>query len=29
MVNDLDVQNIISYWIDSSDENYKTMLDLI
>ena len=28
MTNDLDVQNVIDYWIESSDSDYKTMLDL-
>ena len=28
MTNDLDIQNIIDYWIESSNEDYKTMLDL-
>jgi len=28
MENDFDVQNIIDYWIESSDADYKTMLDL-
>ena len=28
MINDLDINNIISYWIESSDEDYKTMHDL-
>ena len=28
MQNDFDVQNTIDYWINSSDEDYKTMLDL-
>jgi len=25
---DLEIQNIIDYWIDSSNDNYKTMFDL-
>lgn len=28
MANDWDIQNIISHWIQSSDDDYKTMLDL-
>jgi len=28
MASDLDVQNIIDYWIESSDKDYQTMLDL-
>jgi len=28
MANDLNIQNIVDYWIESSDEDYKTMLDL-
>ncbi|MDR0796898.1 MAG: HEPN domain-containing protein [Tannerella sp.] len=28
MANDFDVQKIIDYWIESSDEDYKTMHDL-
>jgi len=28
MSNDLDVQDIIDYWVESSNEDYKTMLDL-
>ena len=27
MENELDIQKIIDYWIDSSDEDYKTMLE--
>jgi len=28
MTNDLDIQKIIDFWVESSDEDYKTMLDL-
>ena len=28
MENDWDIQKIIDYWTESSDEDYKTMLDL-
>ena len=28
MENDLDIQSIINHWVVSSDEDYKTMLDL-
>ena len=28
MARDFNVQNIIDYWIESSDEDYQTMLDL-
>jgi len=28
MLNNSDIENIIDYWIESSDEDYKTMLDL-
>ena len=28
MSNNLDVQNIIAYWVKSSDEDFQTMLDL-
>jgi len=28
MANDFNVQKIIDYWIESSDEDYNTMLDL-
>jgi HEPN domain-containing protein len=28
MTDDLDINNIMDYWIDSSDEDFKTMLDL-
>jgi len=28
MINDSDVQKIIDYWVESSDKDYKTMLDL-
>ena len=28
MEDDLEIQNIIDYWIDSSNDNYKTMFDL-
>jgi len=28
MTNDLDIQGIIDYWVEGSNEDYKTMLDL-
>jgi len=28
MANDLNIENIVNYWIESSDEDYNTMLDL-
>jgi HEPN domain-containing protein len=28
MAEDLNVQDIIDHWIESSDEDYKTMIDL-
>jgi len=28
MANDLNVQNIVDYWIESSDDDYNAMLDL-
>ena len=28
MTNDFDIQKIIDYWIESSNDDYKTMLDL-